>query len=124
MYLNCRPRPIPGRRSMNSNNRLARAGFMTSFSQSAHSRRGVIAVFTAFLMIMMLAMVAFAVDVGYMMTQQAQLQVAADSAAMAAAANMSQTQATMTAAAQTFGAYNKAAGKAVNIASSDIQYGT
>jgi hypothetical protein len=75
-------------------------------------------------MIVMLGMCAFAIDVGYMMLVQTQLQVAADSAAMAAAANMSGTQTNMTTAAQQFAAYHKAAGSAVNLASSDIQYGT
>jgi len=84
----------------------------------------VITVFAAFLMILMLGMVAFAVDVGYMMVEQTQLQSAADSAAMAAAANMSGIQSNMLSAAQQYGGYYNAGGKAVSIASSDVQYGT
>jgi Flp pilus assembly protein TadG len=109
--------------SMNSNSRFARAGFTTSLSRNADSRRGVIAVFTAFLMIMMLAMVAFAVDVGYMMTQQAQLQVAADSAALAGAANQSAGTSAVLNAVQNYGGYYTVGGKTVSIGSSDVQYG-
>src|SRR5262245_36394259 len=107
---------------MNRNRRTAPSNSTSSqhmFSSQNRPRRGVITVFAAFLMILMLAMVAFAVDVGYMMVSQAQLQIAADSAAMAAASNMSGTQAQMTTAAQTYGGYNKAAGKSVSIANSD-----
>jgi Flp pilus assembly protein TadG len=99
-------------------------GSQTELRRQENPRRGVITVFAAFLMVMMLAMVAFAVDVGYMMTAQAQLQIAADSAAMAAAANMSAGSSAMLSAAQTYSANNKAVGKAVNLASSDVEYGT
>ncbi|HTQ40118.1 MAG TPA: TadG family pilus assembly protein [Pirellulales bacterium] len=94
------------------------------FDAASHARSGIITVLAAFLMVMMLGMVAFAVDVGYMMVTQTQLQAAADSAAMAAAANMSSTQSTMTAAAQQYAAYHKAAGAPVSLASSDVLYGT
>ncbi|HEY2826057.1 MAG TPA: pilus assembly protein TadG-related protein [Pirellulales bacterium] len=80
--------------------------------------------FAAFLMILMLGMVAFAVDVGYMMVAQTQLQAAADSAAMAAAANMSGTQSSILAAAQQYAGYHKAGGKTVSLTSSDVQSGT
>jgi hypothetical protein len=75
-------------------------------------------------MILMLGMVAFAVDVGYMMVAQTQLQAAADSAAMAAAANMSGTQSSILAAAQQYAGYHKAGGKTVSLTSSDVQSGT
>jgi hypothetical protein len=75
-------------------------------------------------MVIMLGFVAFGVDVGYMMLVQTQLQSAADSAAMAAAANMSGTQTAMTTAAQTYAAYHKAAGTPVTLANADVQYGT
>ena len=48
------------------------------------SRRGAVIVLTAFLMIAMLAMVAFALDIGYILVAKTELQQAADSAAMAA----------------------------------------
>ena len=58
-----------------------------------------------------------------MLTVKTQLQVAADSAAMAAAANMSATQSQMDTIAQQFAAYHQAGGKAVTLQNSDIQYG-
>jgi Flp pilus assembly protein TadG len=54
------------------------------------SRRAAIAVLSAILMVAMLAMVAFGVDVGYMMVVRTQLQTAADSAALASASIMGQ----------------------------------
>ena len=48
-------------------------------------RRGVIAVLAALLMVVLFAMVAFAVDLGYITLVRTQLQAAADSAALAAA---------------------------------------
>jgi len=47
-------------------------------------RRGFIAVLTALLMVMMLAMLAFAIDIGYLQVARTQLQHAADAAALAA----------------------------------------
>src|SRR5262245_35121272 len=47
-------------------------------------RRGTILVLSAILMVAMLAMIAFAVDVGYLQVARTQLQQAADSAAIAA----------------------------------------
>jgi hypothetical protein len=48
-------------------------------------RRGNIIVLSAFLMVIMMAMVAFSVDVGYMCTMRAELQRAVDAAALAGA---------------------------------------
>ena len=74
-------------------------------------------------MVVMLGFVAFGVDVGYMLLVKTQLQVAADSAAMAAAANMAGTQSQMNAAAQQYAGYHQAGGKQVTLQTSDIQYG-
>jgi Flp pilus assembly protein TadG len=63
-------------------------------------RQGVILLLSAILIIDFLGMLAFAVDVGCRMLSQDQLQAAADSAALAAAANMSGTQATITTVGQ------------------------
>lgn len=51
-------------------------------------RRGTIVVLTAFLMIFLMAMLAFAIDIGYLVNAQTELQRSADSAAMAAAWEM------------------------------------
>ncbi|ADB15208.1 von Willebrand factor type A [Pirellula staleyi DSM 6068] len=52
------------------------------------ARRGNIIVFTAVLMVVMLGMIAFAVDVGYMYTMQTQLQRSVDAAALAGAGSL------------------------------------
>jgi Flp pilus assembly protein TadG len=91
--------------------------------QNRAERRAAITVLSAFLMIVMLGFVAFGVDVGYMMLVRTQLQVAADSAAMAAGANMAGTNSQMVAAAQQFANYHKAGGTKVNLKTADIQYG-
>lgn len=54
-------------------------------------RQGSIAVLSAFLMIPMMAFAAFSVDLGYIATMKSQLQNAADSAAMAAVAALTNT---------------------------------
>jgi Flp pilus assembly protein TadG len=51
--------------------------------KSAASRRGNIIVFSAFLMVIMMAMLAFSVDLGYVYTMQTQLQRSVDAAALA-----------------------------------------
>ena len=90
-----------------------------------------VAVLAAVLMVVMLGFIAFAVDVGYMMTVKTQLQVAADSAAMAAAGNLSGTSDNVLQAAQDFGSGKdssgklgtKPAGQQVSIASCDVVEG-
>src|SRR6266478_6762575 len=49
-----------------------------------HRRRGTVAVLAGVLMIALLGMVAFAVDLGYLATSQAELQRTADASALAA----------------------------------------
>ena len=52
--------------------------------QSAAQRRGAISVLAAFMSVMVLGMVAFAVDVGYVLSTKQELQRTADAAALAA----------------------------------------
>ena len=52
------------------------------------SRRGNILVLSAFLMILMMAMVAFSVDVGYMALTKTEIQTATDAAALAGAGEL------------------------------------
>ena len=56
----------------------------------ARSRRGAIAVFTAFVMIAVLSMVAFGVDMGFIMVARADLQRSADAAAHAGAMRLTE----------------------------------
>lgn len=53
-----------------------------------NQRRGNIVVFSAFLMVIMMAMLALSVDVGYVFTMQSQLQRAVDAAALAGAQDL------------------------------------
>lgn len=54
-------------------------------SNARRKRRGTIAAMTAIMLVMVLGMVAFAVDVGYLVLARSELQRSADSAALAAA---------------------------------------
>ncbi|MBN2295423.1 MAG: VWA domain-containing protein [Pirellulales bacterium] len=87
------------------------------------SRRGATLVLFAFFLIVILAMVAFAVDLGHVMLVRTQLQVAADAAAMAAAKEMSESPEAVIDKALQFGKYHTAAGKSVEINPSDVELG-
>ncbi len=89
----------------------------------SNQRRGAVIVLAAILMVVMMAMVAFAVDCGYMALVRSQLQVAADSAAMAASGVMGSNQSDPVATAQQFAGYHVAGGRNVSLTSSDVQYG-
>lgn len=54
----------------------------------SHRKRGIIVVLSAVLMIVMLAMLAFSIDVGYMYTMQSQLQRSVDAATLAGAGSL------------------------------------
>jgi Flp pilus assembly protein TadG len=56
----------------------------TSIARRARLRRGAISVLAAFMSVMMLGMVAFVVDMGYVLANKQELQRTADSAALAA----------------------------------------
>jgi Putative Flp pilus-assembly TadE/G-like/von Willebrand factor type A domain len=95
-----------------------------STSKPWKTRRGIIAVLSAVLFIVMLAMVAFAVDVGYMDMVRTQLQAAADSAALAAAGSSNLTQDQMKLVAQAFAQYHQVAGRSVALNTNDVLFGT
>jgi len=97
---------------------------MSKLIRRSRYRRASIVALSAFMMVVMLGMVAFSIDVGYMLLVRTQLQTAADSAAMAACASMSGTAADVTAAAQQFAGYHVAGGKTVSLGSSDVEFGT
>lgn len=87
-------------------------------------RRGAIAVLAAVLLVVMLGMIAFAVDIGYLSLAKTQLQVAADSSALAAAASNNLPRDEMQAVAQQFASANRVSGRAVQLSASDIEFGT
>jgi Flp pilus assembly protein TadG len=87
-------------------------------------RRGAIVVLTAVLLVLMLGLIAFAVDMGYVLLVRTQLQTAADSASLAGAGATNLPRGDMEAVAKQFAGYHQAAGHAIQLSSSDIEYGT
>jgi Flp pilus assembly protein TadG len=111
----------------------------------ARPRRGAVAVLTAVLMIVLLGMAAFAIDVGWMVVSEAELQNAADAAALAGAGQLmapcvqfslptqtaanqasilSAAQAGATGSARTFAGKNKAGGvSSLLLLDDDVEFG-
>jgi Flp pilus assembly protein TadG len=87
-------------------------------------RRGAVAVFTAFMMVFIMGMVAFAIDLGYIAVVRNRLQVAADAAALAGAANIGDNTKAVQ-AAKNVAALNVAGSPTdmVSLADSDIVFG-
>lgn len=98
-------------------------------------RSGSVLVFAAFLMLAMIAMLAFAVDIGYLQVTRSQLQNAADATALAAAwdlidesalsgnANPSQTIGLARTTADQYTSYNRVGGAASELATEDVEIG-
>jgi hypothetical protein len=80
-------------------------------------------VLSAVLMIVILATVAFAVDVGYIAMVRTQLQAAADAAALAAAGSANLPQSQIVQVAQAFAQYHQVGGRAVQLNAGDVQFG-
>lgn len=105
------------------------------FRPSPSRRRGAIVFITALLMIVMMAFVAFAVDVGYLYTMRSQLQRSADSAAVAACwelideesvsqpGNMTMAIADARANASQFASLNAVGNAAPSLAAADVVVG-
>jgi Flp pilus assembly protein TadG len=94
-----------------------------SNSRRPRDRRGIIAILTAVLFLVLLGIVAFAREVGYLCLVRTQLQVAADSAALAAAGSSNLARSDVTLIAQAFAQYHQVAGRTVLLNSSDVQFG-
>jgi Flp pilus assembly protein TadG len=92
--------------------------------QNRPQHRGAILLLTVLLIVVLLGMIAFAVDLGYLMMAKTQLQAAADSAALAAAGTMGGQSQDATNAAILFAKQNLVGNQPVKLASSDITYGT
>ncbi|MGD0516470.1 MAG: pilus assembly protein TadG-related protein, partial [Thermoguttaceae bacterium] len=92
--------------------------------QNRPQHRGAILLLTVLLIVVLLGMIAFAVDLGYLMMAKTQLQAAADSAALAAAGSMGQSQTIASNAAKSYAAQNLIGNQSVQLGSSDITYGT
>ncbi len=87
-------------------------------------RKGAIAVLAAIFMVAMLGMVAFSVDVGFVANTNAELQRAADAAALAAAGVLVNGNGAATTAAQNYLALNTVAGKVIDPANMTVEIGT
>jgi len=86
-------------------------------------RRAATLVFMALMVTLLMAMLAFAVDVGYILLVRTQLQVAADSSAMAAAAQLIESEADVVATAQQFAGLHLAGNQDVELNASDVVKG-
>jgi hypothetical protein len=80
-------------------------------------------ILAALLLVFMMALLAFAIDIGYIVLVRTQLQAAADSAAMAAGETMALPRDEMEAVAKQFAGYNDGGGRKVELLSKDIEYG-
>jgi Putative Tad-like Flp pilus-assembly len=80
-------------------------------------------ILAALLMILMVGMIAFAMDIGYVVLVRSQLQTAADSAAMAAAAVMGNEPGMAVKTARQYAAYHTAGGESVQLSDSDVELG-
>jgi len=94
-----------------------------SRERRSRRRRGATLVLSALLIVAMLGVVAFAVDMGCIMLVRTQLQVAADSAAMAAAAHLGRPFEEILASADEYAGYHFAGGKPVDVEASDVELG-
>jgi hypothetical protein len=86
-------------------------------------RRGATLLLAALLMVLLLAVVAFAVDIGRIVLVRTQLQVAADSAALAAASEVTDSLADRVAIAQRYADAHRAGGTAVKLNAADVVFG-
>ncbi|HUY36333.1 MAG TPA: pilus assembly protein TadG-related protein [Pirellulales bacterium] len=104
-------------------------------SHIQNNRRGAVAVLACFLMIALLAMLAFAIDLGYLANSQAELQRSADAAALAACyelvyqgtpgtpVNLSTNVLNVPTVAGQYAALNHVCGSAPSLATGDVVVG-
>src|SRR3989304_216072 len=88
------------------------------------NRRAVVLVLAAILLVVMFAFLAFAVDLGFIALTHTQLQNAADSAALAAAAYVPTNMDDATNEAKEFASYGDGGGKQVENESVNVEFGT
>jgi Flp pilus assembly protein TadG len=89
----------------------------------SRQRRGIIVVLTAFLLVVLMAMIAFSVDVGYMSVVRTEIQTAADSAALAGAGELPNGTAAAQAEALEFLGKNRVGKKKLKASNADIEFG-
>ena len=87
------------------------------------SRCGAVLVWAAGLLVLVMAMTAFAVDIGYMSLVATQLQNAADGAALSGVVELQNGPAAVLAEVQDLASKNRAAGNSVSISAEDVELG-
>ena len=97
---------------------------MKTYFRARTSRRAVTRLLVAFMMIVLLGMLAFGLDIGYIVLVRTQLQAAADSAAMASASVLGGSRFEVVNTAREYAGYHEARGKSVQLLDEDIEYGT
>src|SRR5262245_16692923 len=88
------------------------------------SRRGAVLVLTCFFIVILLGMVAFAIDLGYMALTKQETQNAVDSGALAAASVMFSSKQEIRDEAKYYVNKHVAAGKKFAITDNDVEFGT
>ena len=101
----------------------AKSGNRSKTARQQKRRLGSVTVMSAFLMIGLLTFAAFSVDLGHLVLVRTELQVAADSSAMAAAASMNLPREEMVNVANEFAGYHRAGGEQIVLADEDVEYG-
>jgi len=87
-------------------------------------RRGAVVILVAIMLVVLMAMVSFAIDIGYVANVQTQLQRAADAAALAGAAEMNRSGiAAARTRAKQIGQLNGSSGTAITIPDGNIEFG-
>jgi Flp pilus assembly protein TadG len=86
-------------------------------------RRGATLILISITMVVLLSMVAFAVDIGYLTVVQTELRASADSAALAGAAFLGYGDTTARQKAQEYAGLNTAGGENVALAAGDVEIG-
>ena len=92
-------------------------------TRGERARRGVTLVLAVIFIVVMLGIIAFAIDLGHVVLVRTQLQVAADSSAMASACSMGLPRDDMLAVAQEFAGYHTTHGKNVELLGAEVEYG-
>src|SRR5690349_19252428 len=95
----------------------------TNRGPSSQQRGGVIIVLTAFLLVFLLGMIAFAVDLGMIANTRAELQMAVDAAAYAGAGGLVTGTATATTEANSYYTKNRAGGSQLTSSSATLVFG-
>ncbi len=92
-------------------------------SRPRKPRRAAVLVLFALLLPVLLGMMAFAIDLGYLVLTRTQLQCAADSAAMAGAAFLADSKTRVHEEAEKYAGFYQSGGKPIPLAESDVEIG-